>query len=502
MYVQIITNYNIVNSDYINYCSSNDNEPGNSKVNQANREDKTNEIINMDKGKNENKIEGPSQDQNKDKQISEGQNIIESKDNKKSTEEMPWKNPDNGSKGKRNHDSYDEQSPAEEMNWETTGNDQTKDKGKGKRNYDSFDEEIKAKEESNKFKENEYDYRDQAVGHFDKPNISEESNKNTVNKYDYRDKAEESDSSDSSQNESEYSDKSEDSKPISIIRRPDIIDDEIKNYNDDLELIEKAKNLDSKLPPSQQLMNDSVSKLSKTKYSDWFQENTNSVKESLENLERYVEDELYAAKLERASCTTIINAEGSVIKTWDGKNMWVETTQEVRDSLVNNEDENSEVDVYPHVGHTHSDKSENSKGKPDESSNENNSPKQKENEDNSPKKEGPSEDNSLKKNEGTNNSGFSSPNDDLTKNSSTMSETPNKSILPTNVSPSTGSSLNSDVSNPTNTANPADAADADTTGTLDATDATKSKPENKKPTPGDFIDDLPQDMPSFSDDFD
>lgn len=210
-----------------------------------------------------------------------------------------------------------------------------------------------------------------------------------------------------------------------------MIKQEIKKLSEDTSLIEKAKILDDKLPSSAQWMNDNILKLSSKGYADFFDKDNETVKEGLKKVEKYAKEELYSSETERSRCKDTINAEGSQVKSWDDTSLWVKTSKEQYDSVIN-VNTYYEPDIEANIDLCDSDK--------DRNKNKNNTP--------------------------------SSPNEDLNRNYSTQSDIINKQDLSSNVSspdPPENSGFTSIIT------------------------------ENKKPTPGHYIDSLPQDMPGFMD---
>ena len=375
------------------------------------------------------------------------------------------------------HQGENKETFVEEMKWENTNNNEMKeDKGKGKRNYES---------------ESESDN--------DKQDISD--NLKKLRGDEYRHQSEEYGSSDYSNpdySEDEQSDNSKDNEDKEftlILRRPEVIDNEIKDLTEDIKLIEKAKKLDSKLPSNAQWLNDNVSKLSSKGYKDYFDKDNGSVKEGLEKVEKHAKKELDSTEIERTRCKDTINAEGSEVKSWDKDTIWVKTSKEQYDIVMDSEiNTDSEPDIQAKLTIWDSDENESDNENQHENKNEN-------------QNESKNEYSSNEKNTSVPPS-FSS-NVPVTKNSSTSlsrdTEVTSKAEMAPDASKNSSSNIDK-VLPPTNTnpssANSSQKSQEKPDSSVKTTSTDTNKIEDKKLTPGDFIDDLPQDMPGFMDDFD
>jgi hypothetical protein len=396
------------------------------------------------------------------------------------------------------HQDNNKETSVEEMKWENTNNNEVKeDKGKGKRNYVS---------ESDSEPESDHD----------KQNISD--NLKKLRGDEYRHQSEEYESSDYSNpdySEDEQSDNSKDNEDKEftlILRRPEIIDNEIKDLTEDLKLIEKAKNLDSKLPSSAQWLNDNVSKLSSKGYRDYFDKNNGSVKEGLEKVEKHAKKELDSTEAERTRCKDTINAEGSEVKSWDEDTIWVKTSKEqfdiVMDSGINTD---SEPDIQAKLTIWDSDEDENENQ--NEKKNEKNENEKNQNENQKNENENKKNQHNESKNEYSSNEKDTSVSPSLSSN---VTDTKDSSIplsrytevtSKTEMAPDVSKNSSSSIDNVLPTTNPSSANSSQKSqgkpdSSVNTTSTDTNRIEDKKLTPGDFIDDLPQDMPGFMDDFD
>ena len=342
----------------------------------------------------------------------------------------------------------------------TISNEIKEDKGKGKRNYES---------DSDSDNDDKY--------------VTDNSKKPRENQY--RDKSENYESSDysgsyysedeESNNSKNYDNKNE--ELTLIVRRPEIIDNEIKNLSEDLNLIEKAKRLDNKLPSDVQWLNDSVSKLSLKGYHDFFDKKNGNVKESLERVERYTKKELDMTEAERNRCKDTINASGSEVKSWDNDTLWLKISKKRYEAIMNQEENtDSEPDVQ---------------GNPYLSD---------------------SEDENKSENEPTyieKDTSIYSPNSSSVSPSHSSGVSPYySSSVSSPHSPNVSSPYSSGSSTHIKETSPELPSDTNNTSKPEVVNdivsdsSNNKKMEDKKLTPGDYIDNLPQDMPGFMDDID
>lgn len=325
------------------------------------------------------------------------------------------------------------------------------DKGKGKRIYDSDDDS------------GDSDY-----------NKKQETAKNLKRFRDneYRAKSEEDDSSNYSYSEDEqsefsenYNDKNEDENEILIVTRPEIIDDKINQLNKDLELVNKTKSLDEKSPSDLKELNDNIAKLSVKGYEYYFSDLSDrdiNLKENLEKIEESAKEELADTEKERLNCKKTMNAEGSEIVTWNERTLYVKTSKAFHNDYLNNlvspsSSPNTEIQVDSNTSSkeytSYSPNKENIAFSPDTQ----NSPNLSKDNPSEMKMELDTDTNSLPSNEKTLPFSESS----VQKAEETSNSSPNK---------------------------------------IQYTDA--DKVQHTGSTPGDYIDNLPQDMPSFIDDID
>ena len=189
------------------------------------------------------------------------------------------------------------------------------DKGKGKRTHDSdSDDEIKDVYEKNKINTNEPTEHKK----YDDPSHSYHGSAESEN---YEDKSK----TDKNENENVF-----------IVRRPEVIEDEIKELNKDLNLINKAKNSENNSDVD--ALGDSIAKLSMKGYKDFFDEENNTIKEGLKKAEELTKESLAETEKERLDCKETMNAEGSQIKVWNDSELFVKTTKEFYDKKFNSEE--------------------------------------------------------------------------------------------------------------------------------------------------------------------
>ena len=340
-------------------------------------------------------------------------------------------------------------------------------KGKGKRSYESEDEKEDLNENLKKPKSGEY-----------------------------RDDSEQYESSD------DYSEDEEiDDKKTLIFRRPDVISEDINELSKTLRLIEDAKTLDSRLPTQSQWLNNSVSKLASRGVV--LDKNEGTVKEQLERNEHFTRKELERTEAERNRCEDTLDAEGSIIKTFKGAYVYVKVTQEQSDHI-------NEVQVDLDDDFTWPDKigigsSQNSETESDRESDRK-----------SNKESNIKSDNQTKNDKDTSDynpmsSGVTATEDSSNPLPSDAQTTITEAVKAARswfdiVMNGTGSSSDNPSENPSSANLSAiNAPSTDPSQKIEEKPGSSVSTDNKntddnKLTPGDFIDDLPQDMPSWIDD--
>ncbi len=381
-----IINNNIINSDnIIKYCLSNDYN-----------ENKVNENINMDKSK----------DENEKNKVSKNPDILESIGDKKTFIERTTEN---------------------------TSNEINHNKGKGKRSYELYDEETSIKKTNSKSVDESQTWNEKSKkcteNIYDK--INEEPKQ--IDEHNYRNKADESEINYSKYEKSKcYNDyENQNEEYILQFKKPEIIEEEIKMFNKDINLIKEGKELNSHLPPSSQWMSTHVKKLSKIGYGHCF-DNNETVKEGLDKAESHAEEELDSSQRELNHYKTTLEAEGSEIQTLDETEttVLIKTSKEQYDKIVSKYI-NPEANIEQKEGLDNCDKDK----------------------------------------------------DESTINSSSLSLNSNKNFS-NEISETSSKSTFSASSNNNSSENSV---------------PTDTKAEDKKLTPGDYIDSLPQDMPGFFD---
>jgi hypothetical protein len=168
-------------------------------------------------------------------------------------------------------------------------------KGKNKRSYESDDEDN---EYSKKPKEDNYNYRDKdSVS-----SISETSSEEDVSNY-------------------------------LIVKRPELIENEIAELKKDQILIEEGITLANILPDKQERSNGRVLELIERGHKPYFNEQV-SVIEGLNKLQKVISEELIASEKERARCRDTINAAVDGIRYWDKETVKVKVTEEYKEKVL------------------------------------------------------------------------------------------------------------------------------------------------------------------------
>lgn len=296
---------------------------------------------------------------------------------------------------------------------------------------------------------------------------NEYSKKSRESSYSYRDEYQEEESS--NYTESNNSIEDEDDKNILILKRPEVIDTEIENIKENLNLIKNAKKLDDKLPSDKQWSNDNVLKLMNKGYTAFFDKSEESVKEGLGKLEKEIRRELNSSEKEKTRCTSAINSEGNTVKSWDHNSVWIKTSDEFFAGFYkNSSDSEEDTDVRASF------KSKVNISEYNTSLDSNSAPSNK-NKDSTEK-----------------NTNVLSSNVDVKNTSKSLTYVEEKQILSTNAEISSSKQAGSINTSPDDSLRKKDSS----------VSINNFKVEDKKLTPGNYIDDLPQDMPGFMDDID